>query len=283
MSLTPDTIKCLRASGEVEMIVLRDGMEVASVPEGRVLQSVKKFMDEFALAPDRPRGTTIVHTAESFAYWMIRHRSHNSVIFSDLTQGILYGIVDYHAASNPDTGRDVQAGFGEFRVRFSFPLSREWSVWTKFSVGGYHSQEELAEFLEDNLVDVVCDDLDTKAASPSALMKLATDLSINVTSSVKEARKLSSGETTLVYDEQHSDAQGAPVKIPSGFSIAIPVFNGGPLVQVACRLRYRVVKPAVKWRVDILQAERLLEEQEIEASVRAAEATDLPLFFGSPA
>ena len=57
-------------------------------------------------------------------------------------------------------------------------------------------------------------------AAPAQLFDLARNLQVNENSTVREVLNLSSGEGQVLFNAEHSDAAGAPLKVPGleGFS-----------------------------------------------------------------
>lgn len=121
-------------------------------------------------------------------------------------------------------------------------------------------------------------------ASPSRLLELSKGLTVRVNSRVAAAVVLASGETQLSYATEHQDDKGLPLKVPTAFAIAIPVFERGDAFQFLVRLRYRVVQSSVTvtWILSVHNTERALAVAFEEACTTAKDQTDLPLFFGSP-
>lgn len=260
-----------------------------AVPRGMRLESVKKFLDEYLEAPPRRRGTAQLTTLEAFIAHVNRFRSSASAVFAIDEPGApkLVSVLDYH----PE-GPDVSVtAWGEHRGEYAFPLSDEWQIWTR-----PHSftQQSFAEFLEDRIGDVMepsaapesvrefAAKLGITLAGQAALLALSKGLSVHVDQKVANAVSLSSGEGQVFFEETHRDSQGAPVKVPSGFAVAIPVFRGGALYPLPVRLRYRVKQGAVSWHLAVHRAELVFRHAFDEACERVGKETDLPVFYGQP-
>lgn len=267
-----------------------DGVQFFVGPAG-VPTSIKKLVDEHAEQPDRREGTANLHALESLVAWTNRFKNPNSAIFAsargDGGDPSIEAIIDYHHA-----GPDGEPRFGRHRGVYRCPLSDEWKAW-KATVGRSFSQADFAAFIEDRILDVLDPEqagsmagdmmraLACQLAPPARLMELSRGLQVNVGSMVRNAKNLSSGESQVVFQEEHRDAAGAPLQIPGAFLIGIPVFRSGDLYQIPVRLRYRVKDGAISWSLDLYRADRIFDSAFDDAVTRASEATGLPVFRGS--
>ena len=281
--------------GENADQTIRKGVEIASVPVGRTLVSIKKLLDEYRLRPERKAGTSELTTIESFVDQMNRSKDEDSVIFADVanrTEPKLIGVFDYNHAGPTGDPR-----FGQHRAVYRFPLSEEWKAWTGKAIENI-GQAEFAEFLETRIMDVIdpasldvegqgtiaafCRQLGIKPASPQQLMELSRGLAVNVEHRVVQNINVGTGEAQISFGETHTDAKGAPARVFGGFAIGIPVFYGGAAYQIPVRLRYRVKDGQVKWT---LQPQRLVEvwDDAVKESVNAVTTkTGLTTLFGTP-
>lgn len=262
---------------------------VMAVPKGMTLQSVKPLIDEFLSKPERAKGTARLTTLESFIEHVDRYRSEESVVFvSDRAgEASLLAVYDYSSTTE-------DADWGEHRAAYDFPMSDEWHAWNHSSPRG---QEAFAQFLEDRIDDVLdpaalregesngvrfAAILDMKLATPSALIALAQGLSLSVDHKVSQRVNLTSGETQVRFQEQHKDEAGAPVNVPGGFVVAIPVFRGGALYELPVRLRYRVQEGKIRWTVQLHRSDRAYEHALREAVQKVAHSTGLATLYGQP-
>ena len=271
----------------VEVIELGTGIGVLSIPNGRSIASIKSYLDEYRTAPERKRGTAKLTTLDSFIAHVKRFADGNSALFASDNPSAprLVGVLNYHEAS---------AGaprFGDHRAEYAFPVSDEWKRWTGTKPMG---QKEFAEFIEDHIGDVLdpakagasttsfVEQLEIVLATPSQLMNLSKGLSVYVDSRAINKLDLSTGESQLTYATEHRDATGAPLKVPRGFVVSIPVFTGGARYALPIRLRYRVSDGKVTWELKPHRVEQSFRHALTEACDAAQKGTELPLFYGTP-
>jgi uncharacterized protein YfdQ (DUF2303 family) len=186
-----------------------------------------------------------------------------------------------------------KADFMGHRATYAPALSDPWKLWTS-NHGKAMPQAEFAQFIEDNITDVIVPNFDDpklktfaelvggKFAEPSDLLALSRGLSVNVDVNVRHAVTLNTGAISVQYDETHKDGAGAPINIPNLFTIAIPVFYGGELYRVAARLRYRLSGGKLLWSYLLVRADLVFDDafNGIVAKVRSE--ADVPVYLGSP-
>lgn len=255
--------------------------------EGSVeVRSIKELLDEWRTAPERRKGSAKVNTLTAFIDLVNRHKDTDSVVFGDLTDKApsIMAVIDYHTIAHDPR-------FGQHRVHYAFPLSKEWLAWLAMD-GKVMSQGEWAAFVEERIADLASP-LDaeaseyerlfqTKIAVPSELIQLSRGMQISVAATVKDVRTLQSGEVEISYAEVHNDGSGQKLIVPGLFIIQIPMFVDGDRVRIISRLRYRRQDSKIVWfyqmyRADLVMRARLVEDVELVMT-----ATALPFYEGAP-
>jgi uncharacterized protein YfdQ (DUF2303 family) len=278
---------------EPNLLPLNPDHDVLLVPEGRRVESVKKYLDEYRTRPERRTGIATTTTLRSFVHLVNRFKDKESAIFADNNAKApkLLAVLNYNPAETEE--QEGEARFGDHRVVYDFPVSVEWSAWTGKN-GAEMSQADFAQFLEDRVMDVgnpaealstakdFAAQLGITLASPQRLMELSRGLSIRVNSKFTQAVKLSSGEAQVGFEEAHEDEAGGPVKIPGGFAIRIPVFRDGEAFEIPVRLKYRPVGSTVLWSFTLQRVEKVWDLVIGEACASVEKDTALPLYFGTP-
>lgn len=286
--------------GEFETVEFGDGdlpedigstPVILSVPTGRRLISLKAMIDEHRVRPERKAGTSELTTIDSFVAQVNRSKDANTVLFADVasrTEPKLLAVFDYNEA-----GSDGLPRFGKHRALYRFPVSEQWKAWTVGSLEGL-DQVTFAAFLENRIMDVLdptstgktldafCKQLGITLASPQRLMELSRGLTVHADHKVTQVVNIGTGEAQIGFIEDHKDTAGAPLKVPGGFAIAIPVYRNGPAYQIPVRLRYKVAGGQVRWT---LQPQRLDEvwDLSIEEAVNAVSTkTECTTLFGKP-
>ena len=285
----------VRKSVEPRLLELPNG-EKAYVGAGPI-SSIKKLLDEYLLEPERRKGTSNHVDLNSFLAHVQRHKDESSVVFAaprgDGGDPTITAIYNYNRAGGEDSATGNVARFGDHRAVYRCPLSDEWKVWSATQNRTF-SQQEFAELVEKRILDVadpanagqlaqdMIRTLGCTLASPAKLMELSRGLAVKVGTAVKRAVNLSSGEAQVFFAEEHADANGAPLVVPSAFLLGIPVFRGGELYQIPVRLRYRVREGGIHWSFDLYRWDLIFDHAFDAACTRVASETKLPVFRGSP-
>lgn len=248
-------------------------------------KSLANLIEPWRTRPERKTGTAHVDTIESFIELLERHKTEHSAIFADTdwNKPSLTAVVDYSSSTDAD--------FGQHRIHYSFPRSEEWKVWV-----GKHSrplsQVDFAEFIEDHIQDLSAPDtleeeqferlFSCKVGYPNDLVMLSRGLQINAEVRVKTALKLQSGESQIVFEEDHKNADGQPISVPGVFIINIPIFHGGASTRIPVRLRYKLRDGAINWTFMLHRPDVYITEEVRRDLERAARETELPKFEGKP-
>lgn len=255
-----------------------------------------RHFDDYRLYPQMRTGTANVLTLASFIALVNRHKDDDSAIFAEtaMPKPSLTGVIDYHENRNDGDAGVIEAAiprFGKHRIHYEFPLTEEFQTWSKMN-GKPMEQADFAAFIEEHAAELAAP-LDgerseyeplfkEKFATPAELIDLSRNLEILVSSRVKRAERLQSGERVVVFESQHQTAAGEPVQIPGIFMVAVRAFVDGDPVRIPARLRYRMGAGAIHWFYQLYRADYWLRCQVQEDLRTAGEATGLPTFEGSP-
>ena len=301
-----DLVRHVDGVSQVILMQAPLGSQFASVPAGRKLESIKKFLDEYRTRPERRIGNANMQDLVSFISWVNRHKDAGSGMRCEMsrTEPKLQAIIDYHEeGSGSLTGDDGKARHKSFTATYSMPLDQRWKDWTGIS-GKALSQKEFAAFLEDHVLDLVGannsidgnGDLVSnlppevarflalnggKCVEPADVVQLSKGLEIYSDTKVQERVNLQSGETSFTFEEKHRGAPDAVV-VPQLFLVAIPVFNlSDTLYRVPVRLRYRLKEGLLLWVPTLWMAEEVFDKAVRDAATQAHDETDLSLFYGT--
>jgi uncharacterized protein YfdQ (DUF2303 family) len=263
------------------------GIRHGNQPE---LVDVRYLFEAYRTAPERIKGVATVTTLQSFVDLVTRHCSDAaSVIFAETAwpKPCLTAVIDYHDVSHTPA-------FAQHRIQYPFPLTEEFIAWMEKNEK-LMEQRLFAEFLEEHAAELASPTAQEvtdyeylfkeKFANPGELIQLSRELEIHTSSTVKRAERLQSGERTIHFTEQHSTpGQGntGHVSIPGIFIVSVPAFIDGAPVRIPTRLRYRVSGGTISWSYSLYRAAHWLRNHVVEDMDRAAKATKLPAYEGTP-
>lgn len=275
----------------VKVGVGADGTPIEYLVAGKNRQIVdlRGIHESTRTAPLRRRGTATHQTLKSFIAHVLRFKDDGSAVFADVgEEPKLVAVLDYHPAGAASAPR-----FGVHRSQYSFPLSEQWDAWIE-SDRKPMDQAAFAEFIENRILDVaapegmgqtsteIAEKLGQSFASPQKLLELSRGLQVREGSIVRNAKNLSTGEVQIQFDTTHTDENGAPLKVPGLFLLAIPVFEAGQPYEIAVRLRYRLSQGRITWFYELHSADVVLRDAIEEAATAVEKETGLPVFRGSP-
>lgn len=254
---------------------------------GRGLTSLKEEIEKYRLHPERRTGVATVHTLTSFIDLVNRHKTAHSVIFAATSwpNPSLTAVIDYHEKENG------KPAFGEHRLSYPFPVSDEFKAWADQN-GKSMDQGTFAAFVEERVAELAEASKDekqrfetlfgSKMASPAEMLSLSRGLEIHVAGQVKNTCRLQSGESEIVFTEEHLDASGAKITVPGLFMVCVPAFLDGEAVRLPGRLRYRKNGSSIVWWYQLYRWKELLRERVVADLYTATAETDLPAYEGTP-
>lgn len=290
-----DVAQAIKENMEPRIIEVARG-DVAKVgvlvaPAGVQVHSLKKFVDENRLVPERRSGEANLYRLQSLIDHVNRFKSKESALFAraaiedNSIDATIKAYLDYHPA-----GEDVtKADNGKHTAIYEFPIAKDFAFWINQN-GRLMEQSEFALFLEERVIEMASPDEDDKKqvenlspkfAEPTDILMLSRDLELYSQETVKQAIKLSSGEKEVKFTCQHVDANGEPVKIPDFFVIRLALFEGGEPQRILVRLRYRKNGERLQWAYDLYRIDRTLETAFQEACEDVQAETGIPLFYGT--
>jgi uncharacterized protein YfdQ (DUF2303 family) len=218
-----------QAQAAVEVRQLAEDYVGVVVPANGTLTQVdvRTIMDDRLPAPRRARGTVTLHTVDELATFVDEHynASGTTVWVSEQQQSVV-AVLNDHSMDG--------TGWRDHRADLTLERSDQWKHWTNRD-GTLGSQEAFAEHIEDGLAEIVRPD-------GADLLELAQSFHATTSATFRSARRLSSGEVKIVYDEevQATAGQAGDLTIPDTFDLAMPVFIGEAPVHVVARLKYRL-------------------------------------------
>ncbi|MGN6121696.1 MAG: DUF2303 family protein [Sphingomonas oligoaromativorans] len=274
------------------------GAQALLLSGGGVRSLPVDVFDAYLTRPRFRHGSAAMLTLDSLIDHVNRFKDAESAVFADDSRErpSITAVLDYNPAGGALDGTAPR--FGKHRSTFAFPLSDEWKAWTGYD-GKEMAMGDFASFVENRLPDVLyIEDEDglpedtarliqtlggrDTIASPNKLLELSRGLQVHESSTVRNVVNLQSGESTIAFESQHTDGNGAPLKVPGIFMIGIPVFRSGQFYRVAARLRYRKKGGAIVFWYEMWRTDRTFDTAFAEAVERVKVETALPVYIGRP-
>lgn len=248
------------AQGENPFLVIRHDYKV---------EDLEKFLPE----PTRKRGTFQFEDTASFVAYVKKHKDEPATAlyatFKDapgrLRVPSFTAVFDDHSTDGPL--------WRQHKAVYDCPLSDEWKAWLASNKKPY-GQEEFAQFIEDNLPDIV-------RPEGAAMVEISKSLQAKKSASFKSGIKLENGDVQFEYSEEtKGTAANGTLEIPSEFVIAIPVIVNGPKVEIMARLRYRIPEGELTMWYDLLRPHKVIEKAFRDTWEAIGKETEIAVLHG---
>lgn len=253
------------------------------------VQSLAHLVDPYRECPRRRQGQSTVDSTLSLVQFINRYKGENTTLWASLgdTSAMLSVVINDH---QPGYGGSPE--FANFGATYTPSFSKEWLDWMG-AANKPMSQGDFGEFIEERLSDLSSQTSDPRAlevfahlevepATPAALLQVSRGMRVSTTSKAVNAKNLSTGETEVVFKEEHdhSDAQGNKMRVPNAFVLSIPVFDNAPRVDIAGFLRYSIKSGEVKWLYRLFRPHLVRQEQFMALVTEVGNDTGVPVFQG---
>ena len=260
----------------------RKGLEIQAVDKGthpfvvvpndcKVEPLERLIFNDHQPRPERVRQSVTVLDPESFIAYYALFSDTQSRVFANEPASTVLGILDYHASGEGNAPR-----WGHHKLTLKMEFSEEWKRWTGKN-GKQMMQMEFAEFLEQNAVDI-------SKPTPSAIMDVARDLDGTTEVQFGSGTRTQSGNIRFKYTEQtKTSVGGAAVEIPERFTLSIPVYIGGPRMDVEALLRYRIKEGSLTFFFTLVRPEEAQRNAFLSARQVIADKLGIAIINGTVA
>ena len=223
--------------------------------------------------PARPAATAKLRDATSFIRYFNDHKVARSRIYAQLDPARFLAVIDdFDTAEATEASVTDQTDWRGFRAEFSVPPSREWLLWTAAN-RKHMSQLAFAEFLQDNLPDVI-------EPEGAALLQMALNFEAAQSGQFIAAQRLQDGSHTLQWKADNNSS--GSVKLPEFIKLNIPVFETEQPAEISARLRYRVKDGSLAIWFELVRPHKVLERAFRDTWTRIAEETAGVILLGTP-
>ena len=236
-----------------------DGVPYVVIPKDYQFKELPHLRE----IPPRRRGVVSLHTCESLLRYIDTYCENKSsaCVFSDRDYGSFFGILDWWGDDNNPRS------YKEDRVEFRPTSSDEWKIW-RASNKKKMAHLEFANFLEDNLIDVV---------EPEAATLLEVARTMQATKKVEfiSANRIENGDLEIIHRKVATEATAGmkgDFRVPDKIVVRLRVFLGEEPVDVPCRFRYELASGELRLWYEMLRPDRLVETamDKIADAIRAS-------------
>ncbi len=225
---------------------------------------------EYTGVLERKRGTVTVQDVDSFlAYWD-KHNEPGSDIYARPDRLTVTAVLDAHSAT--------EAGWGQHRLHLQLTPTPAWQAWKALS-GQWVGQEQMAEFLEDHLPEIV-------EPSGADMLELAQTIQATIKADFKSSSLLANGARTLAYAEEIDTRAGrkGELTIPGQLALGIEPFEGSGAYRVTARFRTRIQDGHLRLAVKLDRPEDVVKAAftDVRQAIAEADSVRVPVLLGTP-
>lgn len=190
-------------------------------------------LQQYEERPRRKAGTVKAYDANAFAAYVKKHGFTTTEVWADEENTRVVAVLNAHQGVTGD-GLEDYAGWQDHRILLAVRKTPAWDAWIALN-GKWLDQARFAEHIEDRAIDIV-------TPSGAEVLELAQSFQATIGGTFESSKRLSSGETQLVYKEEIAAKAGqrGQLDIPSHLELALVPFQGAPGYKVKARFRYRI-------------------------------------------
>lgn len=240
------------------------------LPNGNAGRGELVSLERFLAAPLRKRGDIVVYDPASFNQ-VVRDNdgAGNVAIYVDRNVGkpAIVAVLNGHGKTGP--------GWGDLRVRIAFRPTPQWVKWQGID-GKLLGQTEFAEFVEDNLADII-------QPAAAQMLEIVTQFQATRTTAIRRAIRLSNGLMQFEHTDNIDAKVGAGhIEVPEEITLSLAPMLGSPLYQVPARFRYRLTDGALKLGIKLQRIEDLMRDVIDDVVQKIEVSTNISVLEGEP-
>lgn len=246
-----------------------DGLPYAVIPSGYEIKELPKL-----LQPARPIAKVKLRDAASLIQFYKDHAHPQSRIYATIDPPTFIAVIDDFCAANHEATIASQSAWRDYRATLDLPLSREWNTW-KGKNNQRMTQLQFAEFLQDNIPDVIKPD-------GTALLEMALDFEATQSGKFVAGQRLKDGSQNLQWVADNNASNS--VELPDMITLSIPVFENSAPSTIEARLRYRIDKNEGKLTLwyELVRPHKVLEAAFRNTWATIAKEASATILLGTP-
>ena len=241
------------------------------VPKGYEVRSLEALYP----TPYRKKGDTALNDPKSFIAMVNDQGTAATKVYGTVKPAPSFKAVFNDHEDDGDHATSL-AGWRDHTATYACPLSAEWQAWFG-SNGRAMTQQQFAEFVEQNELDILSPDSDRV---PS-MKEVAHEMEAKNNASVTQGTRLDNGQIQFSYNE---DIKGTVSKgkfeVPQMFAISIPVFDGGSAITIPARFRYRITPGGFTLFYELVRPHKVLEVATAAVWTQIEDGTGRTIFNG---
>lgn len=240
------------------------------------LVDANELLDPYRDAPRRDMHTRQLLDPDAFAGYLAKHGLARSEVYADVRPEALKVTAVIDASSPAASDAPGTPGWAKHEAIYRVVKTAAWRAWEAID-GKLLDQLAMAEHFEDRLPDFT-------EPTGADMLEVAQSLQVSRTGRFESSQRVKSGETNLVYRDQHDattqDATKRTIAVPDAFELALQPFEGSPMYRVPCRFRYRLNDGRLKLIVKMDRPEDIIRSAFDDVVKVIAEKTGRTIWLG---
>lgn len=223
-----------------------EGARHLVTPPGYQLHDITAAVEKSLPTPSRKAGTAHLKDVPSLLVYL-KDQAATATAY-------VYANTDARSITAVFNDQRAGAGWRDHRASFRATFTPEFETWLK-NDRVQKSQTEFAEFVEDNLTDLI-------GAEGTDLLKVATTMQAKTNIAFQSSKRLDNGQTVLSYTEAIDARAGEQgnLTIPKTFTLGVRIFKSDTDgFKLTARLKYRLNGSSVKFWYELERPERAIE------------------------
>ncbi len=224
--------------------------------------------------PDRITASETFIEPDSLIAYIEAFRRPEMIAKASLSNRTIVVVLDYHTpVETPEGGTltlPAEVGAGTHKATLDCLFDPDFAKW-KALFDKPIPQEAFGDLVEDMIHTI---------ADPAAaeLITAVRDIEIDRVSKIKSKINKRDGTTNLILEEVDT-AKTTSYSIPTAVTLAVPVFQGGPLVGIMCYLRYSIDQQGLKFKLVPPGLEKTIRDEFRRIAEEVRRDTSVPIYY----
>lgn len=211
--------------------------------------SISELPEKMRDLPRRIRQSVDVYDPQSFIEYFGVYCNQSSRVFVDRQNAKVVAVLDYHIDGTSET---IAPRWGDHRLNYVFRPTLEWAAW-KSNDRKPIAQIVFAEFIEDNLLDIV-------HPTHAEMLYMSRKFEAKKDVQFSSATNLENGEIQFCYTEDvRSGSKQDSIEAPKTFTILVAPFEGSDKVEIKCRFRFTLKDQSLTLRYEMERPQVIVE------------------------
>jgi uncharacterized protein YfdQ (DUF2303 family) len=256
----------------VNATAVAEGDGWAVYPDGHVVNWADR-LDR----PTRQRGSVAIDEPGSFADYVTRLVTADTVIYGSRDLGRFVAVFNDHTSTDDDDSG--LAGHRDHRASLDLRTDPEWSEWMAHD-GKMVPQALFAEFIDSMAHTIV-------QPSAAVMKEVAQTLTGRQQIDIGSRTNLDNGDVSFRFETETTMRAGrgpTEVEIPQAFRFSVPVWEGTEPVTVEARFRVKAGPSGVQLGYKLIQVHAAMRAAftEVIGMISSIVGEDVPMYSGHP-